>query len=184
MSSPATEEIDKNIVLIPPKTELRQKAVSTGSGNSAYRKAIKAAEEAIEQLSVEFDDWLNIEVDKLEEAATTIKNEGWNEKNSDALFTVSHDIKGQATTLGYPIITEICDTLCHLLEKVPETERLNLKIIDTFAMSIRLIISECEQNEDHPKASAISTGLRQMSMKIIKEEMEHAAKQKAATNKE
>lgn len=184
MSSPAPEETDKDVVLIPAKTELRQKAVTTGSGNSAYRQAIKAAEQAIEQLSVEFDDWLIMEVDKLEEATNIIKNEGWNETNSDTLFTISHDIKGQATTLGYPIISEICDTLCHLLEKIPDTTRLNLKIIETFAMSIRLIISECEQNEENPKASAISSGLRQMAMKIIKQEQTHAAKQKTSTTSE
>ncbi len=179
MSSPATKETDKDVVLIPAQTELRQKAVTTGSGNSAYRQAIKAAEQAIEELSVEFDDWLIMEVDKLEEASNIIKNEGWNETNSDALFTISHDIKGQATTLGYPIISEICDTLCHLLEKTPDTSRINLKIIETFATSILLIISECEQNEENQKASAISMGLRQMAMKIIKQEQTRATKQEA-----
>ena len=183
MNTPVEKKDNKDVVLIPPKTDLRQKVVVTGSGNSAYRQAIKAAEQAIEKLSVEFDDWLNLEVDKLEEVINTIKSEGWNETNADSLFTVSHDIKGQASTLGYPIITEISDTLCHLLEKVPDNAHISIKVIETFATSIRLILTQCEQNEENAKANAISSGLRQMAMKIIKSEMQKAGAQTEETNK-
>ncbi len=165
---------NKDMILIPAQTSLRQRAVMTGSSSSAFRQAIKAAEAAIEDLSVEFDDWINEDVDKMVNICNLIAKEGWNKENSDKLFIVTHDLKGQATTLGYPVITEICNTLCHMLEKIPDTSRISVQVVITFAESIRTIIGQCQKNEENPKANAISSGLRQMAMKIIRHEMEIA----------
>lgn len=166
------------VIFIPPKTELREKAIRAGSSNSAYKRAIQAAEDAIEVLSEEFSDWMDQEVDRLADALTTIRQTGWNEKAVDIVFTISHDLKGQASTLGYPVITEICNTLCHLLEKAPEPTRISLNVIETFIASIRTIIIQCDRNEDNTKANDISLGLKQMAMKILKHELNIAKAEK------
>lgn len=171
-----TESEPEEVVVIPAKTDLLQRAVTTGSPNTAYQKAIKAAEDAIEQLSVEFEDWMVTEIDRLSTCITNIRQNEWNEQAADELFTISHDIKGQATTLGYPIITEICETLCQLLEKAPQPTRISLNVIETFVQSIRTILDQCERNETNPKANAISLGLKQMTIKILKHEIELAEK--------
>lgn len=164
---------DKNEerILIPPQAELRRRAVKKGSGTNAFRKAIEAAEEAIEELSVEFDDWINNDINEMMLVCDQIKEEGWTDKNTDKLFTLTHDLKGQATTLGYPVITEICNTLSHLLEKMPETNRISLKVIETFAQSIRTIILQSDKDQQDQKAEAISVGLRQMALKILTHEL-------------
>jgi hypothetical protein len=35
------------------------------------------------------------------------------------LFTISHDMKGQAATFGYPLVSELGDRLCRLIEDHP-----------------------------------------------------------------
>ena len=169
------KNIKNDIVYIPAKTDLRDRVITGGSSNSAYQKAIRAAEEAIEQLSDEFDNWLTEEVDRLDKAVATLKTNGWNDDDKDVLFTISHDIKGQATTLGYPVITEICDTLCHLLEKAPNYNNISLNVIEIFASSIRSIIQQCQRGSDNEKANAISQGLRAMAMKILTHEIAQAS---------
>lgn len=170
---------DDKLIVIPAQTDLRKRVVSTGSGNSAFRKAIKAAEEAIEELSVEFDDWIQGDVEEIIKTCNLIKQDGWTENNKDRLFTLTHDLKGQATTLGYPVITDICNTLCHLLEKIPDTSNISPRVVETFAESINTILNQCDKNEDNEKAFAISSGLRQMAMKILKHELDKKARQTA-----
>ncbi len=162
----------EEMVVIPPKDDLRERVVIDGSPNNAYRRAVEAAEAAIEELSAEFDDWLNIELNNLLETLNGIRENGWDTAHGERLFTIAHDLKGQATTLGYPTITEICDTLCNLLEKIPNIERLSLNVVEIFVASIKTIIEQCERNSENPKASAISLGLRQMAMKILQQEFE------------
>ena len=176
--SQSENKAENGIIYIPAKTDLRDRVVTGGSSNSAYQKAIKAAEEAIEQLSDEFDNWLTVEVDRLDQSVATLKTKGWNDEDKDVLFTISHDIKGQATTLGYPVITEICDTLCHLLEKAPNYNHISLKVIEIFASSIRSIIQQCQRGSENEKANAISQGLRQMAMKILTHEITQASQAK------
>lgn len=174
------EENDEEeiIVIIPPMDDLRRRAIKDGSPSNAYRRAIEAAEQAIEQLSSEFGDWLNIELDRLTETIENMRRDGWQEDHADQLYTITHDLKGQATTLGYPTITEICDTLCNLLENIPDKQRLSLNVVEIFVTSIKTIIEQCERNEENQKAKAISLGLRQMALKIMQQEL--ALEQEAA----
>ena len=176
--SSSEKKAENDIVYIPAKTDLRDRVTTGGSSNSAYQKAIKAAEEAIEQLSDEFDNWLSVEIDRLDQSVVTLKSNGWNDEDKDELFTISHDIKGQATTLGYPVITEICDTLCHLLEKIPDYSHISINVIEIFASCIRSIVQQCQRGSDNDKANAISQGLRQMAMKILTHEIAQASKAK------
>lgn len=163
---------ESEVIIIPPNDELKNKAIIDGSSANAYNRAIKAAEEAIEQLSSEFGSWINMELERLLETVALIRKEGWNEELKDQLFTITHDLKGQATTLGYPTITEICDTLCNLIENMHRIERLSLNVVEIFVTSIKTIIDQCERNQENHKATAISLGLRQMAIKILQQENE------------
>jgi len=175
----AEETNNPDMIVIPANTELRDRVVTGGSRHSAYKSAIKAAEEAIQDLSVEFDGWLKVEIDRLALVFQVLKTNGWSEKTSDEIFTISHDIKGQATTLGYPVITDICDTLCHLLEKTPDVNRISLNVIDIFISSIHNIVQQCQRGEENKKANHIAQSLRVMAMKILQQEMKLAEAKQA-----
>lgn len=168
----AIENEQEEIVVIPPNDTLREKAIVDGSPNAALRRAVAAAEAAIGELSSEFDGWINTELTNLLETLDAIRQNGWDSTHGEQLFNIAHDLKGHATTFGYPAITEICDTLCNLLEKLPDINRLSLNVIEIFITSIKTIIEQCEQNDNNPKADAISLGLRQMAMKILQQELE------------
>lgn len=162
------------MIVIPPRTDLRDRVMKSGSADNASRKAIQAAEEAINDLSVEFDNWMNEAIDDLSEKVEIVKEEGMKSTSGNQLHTIVHDLKGQASTLGYPTVAEICDTLCNLLEKAPDVNRISPRIVEVHVQAIRTIVQECSKNQDDAKANAISLSLRQMVMKILKEEFEHA----------
>ncbi len=169
-------DTDGPMTIFPPDETLKNRVVKPGSNTNATRRAIKAAESAIEELSVEFDDWMQSELSKLCELLETVKEVGLTGEAGEQLFGAVHDMKGHATTFGYPTVTEICTTLCQLLEQVPDQSRICVKVIDIHVQAIKTIVSEGKKDEVDTKANAISLGLRQMSMKIIKQEIERLQK--------
>ncbi len=171
------EDDEVEMIVIPPRTDLREKALRDGSASNASKKAIKAAEEAIDELSGEFEDWMKEAIANLLEKIPAIEEHGLNSPSGEELHTIAHDLKGQATTLGYPVVSEICETLSNLIEKAPDKSRISPKIVEIHIKAIETIVHECTKNVDDPKANAISSSLRKMVMKILNEEYEKQAVQ-------
>lgn len=180
MSAEMPKAKEEEMIVIPARTDLKDRVLKPGSAGNACKKAIKAAESAIEELSVEFDDWMNSSIDDLLSKLPKVHQDGLASPAGEELHTIVHDLKGQATTLGYPIVSEICDTLCNLLEKTPDVSRISPKIAELHVRSVQTIVQECTKHQDDPKANAISAGLRQMVMKILKHEFERAEHLQAA----
>lgn len=45
------------------------------------------------------------------------------EAHVQGVFRISHDMKGQASTFGYPMITGVADSLCRFLERIETMDR-------------------------------------------------------------
>ena len=97
--------------VIETNTDLKQRCLKPGNENEAARQAIASAEQAMEKLSVNFDDWMASESIQLAKARDTAKSSGFAKKELLELFQAAHNMKGQATTLGYPFADEICSSL-------------------------------------------------------------------------
>jgi HPt (histidine-containing phosphotransfer) domain-containing protein len=91
-------------------------AMETGSEISLA--AVRRAEEALEELSEEFDDWMSEEVAHLVETHGEVAAGGYLGEAAEQFFRIAHDLKGEALTFGYPLVTRICASLCLLLETV------------------------------------------------------------------
>lgn len=76
---------------------------------------IARAENALENMKEEFAGWMDEEIEGLSVAVRE-----WTQSPNDPecvgeLFRRCHDLKGQAPTLGYPIVGRIAASLCQLL---------------------------------------------------------------------
>ena len=76
---------------------------------------LKNIEASIQAMSEEFLEAIGQQIDELMPLFQNIKSE---KKGMDDLFTKAHDIKGQAGTFGYPLITYVSNELCRFLEKI------------------------------------------------------------------
>jgi hypothetical protein len=56
------------------------------------------------------------------------------------LFTISHDMKGQATTFGYPLVSELGDQLCRLIEAEPTPSRETLSRMEKLVNGMAHVI--------------------------------------------
>lgn len=121
--------------------------------------AITRAERALDQLSENFDDWMRTETSKLLEARRVFRDTGFSRQGLEAIFGVAHDLKGHATTFGYPFAADICASLCRLIEACSGSDRLPPALIDQHVDAVVAMVREEAKGPDHPKASVLARKL-------------------------
>jgi chemotaxis protein histidine kinase CheA len=78
--------------------------------------AIDRANEAMKQVSGSFGEWLETDVAKLQGARLAAERAGWTDQALHDLFAAAHDLKGMGATYGFPLATQLCASLCRLIE--------------------------------------------------------------------
>lgn len=147
----------------PPRVstprELQRRCLLPGDGSQAAMNAVSRAEQALEQLSVNFDAWMRAEVRKLTAARETTRVSGLSGQPLDALFSAAHDLKGQATTLGYPFAADVCASLCRLIDTCAGRAPIPEELVDHHVDAVAAIVREKAKGHDHPKASILARKL-------------------------
>ncbi|QCK87070.1 Hpt domain-containing protein [Phreatobacter aquaticus] len=144
--------------VITPSHTLRNFARKMDTGDDSSGgidfDAIERAEAALAELSSEFDSWMDMEVARLVAARDDAAN-GMTAAIRAAVYTASHDIKGEAATFGYPLAGHIADSLCGLLDGIPETDRVPVSLVLQHVDAIRAIVRESAKGDNHPIALAL-----------------------------
>jgi len=153
--------------VITPPHALR-KAVSLAG--DAADDPVARAEAALEELSSEFDGWMQAECDRLEAARQDVKGGGFTQRTHDALFRAAHDIKGEASTFGYPAVAGVADSLCRLLEHTPEMGRIPLRLVDQHVDAVRAIVREYARPDLLDTATALTRRLREVTDEYLRQE--------------
>jgi len=95
------------------KNRLKEKTAGLAPGKvSISAEALEAAEQALTKMSEDYPDWVSGLIVKLQEQHGRCVDSP--EKRRDCfeeINHISHDMKGQGGTFGYPLITTIADSL-------------------------------------------------------------------------
>ncbi len=148
---------------LAPHEALKRRCLRPGDSNQAAVEAISNAENALEQLSVRFTDWMKVEVATLHEARMRAKQADFTPVTLERLFSAAHDLKGHAGTLGYPFAGDICASLCSLIEQRLRGAPLPPALVDQHVDAVRAILREQATGRDHPKASVLASKLCQVT---------------------
>ncbi len=160
--------------VIKPPEDLKGKAISSSGAGSDFGfdiAAIKRAEKALDGLSENFTDWMNIELDKLDEARQLIKKNNFSTETVEQLHNVAHDLKGQASTFGYPMATEFCAALCLLIETIPDINRLPITLIDQYVDAVRAVVREKVTDTEDEKSNKVLQELRKVTAEFVTQEI-------------
>ncbi len=95
------------------KNRLREKTAGLGGGNSRISdEALQAAENALKKMAEDYPDWVSNLIVKLQEQHGRCVDTPETRRDSfEVINTISHDMKGQGGTFGYPLITDFADSL-------------------------------------------------------------------------
>ena len=103
---------------------------------------VARAEKALAGLSGEFKNWMTIEADRLSAAHAAILRDGFTTENREELFRAAHDIKGDASTFGYPTAAVAAESLCRIIEHSPNLTEVPNGLIAHHVHAINAIFRE------------------------------------------
>ena len=84
-------------------------------GEGRISNALARAEAAVASLAQDYATWALADVAKARTAlAAAIDDPAGHAPHVEALFRVGHDLKGQGTSFGFPLVTKIGHSLCAL----------------------------------------------------------------------
>lgn len=174
-----TDAKDSDVEIISPPNALKDKVPSTGKGEPDYG-VVERAEKALGTMSVEFDDWLADEVEKLLSARAAVLAEGLSDATVENLYKASHDLKGTGETYGYPLISQVCTSLCTLLDSVPHPRAVPDGIIDHHVNAVRNMMKLEMKGPDDPQGSAVADKL----LEVVLEYADYEEKKKKMLDEE
>ena len=131
---------------------------------------VARAEAALAELAEDFAQWMEQECVRLDKARKTVRASGFNQGTRDALFLAAHDIKGQAATFGFPLVTPVADSLCRLIEHTPEMKRIPMELIDQHVDAVRAITHKNTRGDSEANAAKLAAKLRHVTEEFLAHE--------------
>jgi chemotaxis protein histidine kinase CheA len=154
---------DHEVIVVPNR--LKKKALRHAAAGDP--DPLSDAERALGELSAQFGSWMEDECRALEEARQLVHRRGLTDETRQALFRAAHDIKGHGTTFGYPMASDVADSLCRMIEHTPDASRIPLTFVDQCVDSVRAIIREHDRENAEAVAVELAKGLRALTDELL-----------------
>jgi hypothetical protein len=124
------------------KNRLKEKTAGLAPGKvSISPEALEAAEKALEKMAEDYPDWVSGLIVKLQEQHGRCVDSP--EKRRDcfeAINHISHDMKGQGGTFGYPLITTVADSLYGFTYSREEITDSQVELVKAHLDAMRAVI--------------------------------------------
>lgn len=170
--APKVSSFADHEVIVPPH-RLNRALSMTGRDIGPDLDAIARAEAALAGLSEDFPAWMGAEGERLDAARRRVARGGLKDAARGELFRAAHDIKGHATTFGYPLAADAADSLCRLIEHSPVADRVPLALVDQHVDAIRAIIREGARDAGDAVGAALVARLREVTDAFLVAENRH-----------
>lgn len=148
----------KSYGMIIPPNNLKKKVKITIVKDGRETEAIDNADAAMDAMADKFKEWLIDEVSKFDQCRKDMCVER-NVKNMSALHVVAHDVKGQAETMGFPLITLVSASLCKLIEVWENPETFPLDQLNNHVDAIKVMLSQDIRAANHPVGKKLTDAL-------------------------
>src|ERR1700692_1028863 len=115
-----TRYADHEVIVVPNR--LKKKAVRHAAAGDP--DPLSDAEQALGELSAQFASWMDDECRALEEARHLVHRRGLTDDTRQARLRPAPAIKGHGTTFGYPMASDVGDSLCRIIEHAADASRI------------------------------------------------------------
>jgi chemotaxis protein histidine kinase CheA len=153
-------------VIVPPN-KLKKAVEKLKPGVKVDFDPVARAEAALAELADDFSVWMDEECARLDAARNAVKASGITPGNRDVLFRAAHDMKGQAATFGFPQVAPVADSLCRLIEHIPDMTRLPMPLVDQHVDAIRAIIHRNTRGDSETNAARLAGKLRHVTEEFL-----------------
>lgn len=164
----ANKPIPPGVTIIEPTDALRRKAPLVM--NRRLAEVAKEAEATIQSQQTAYKARLAQDIENLHRLHLELLK-SMNAELLEEVRFIAHDMKGQGTTFGYPLITRICDTLVNFLAAKPPLNAKTLDVVTVHIDSLLLVVGNALVGE-HPDGLALVENLRRLLALVTPEKTE------------
>ena len=141
--------------------------------NGIDTEKLKQADEAVAALTDSYIFSAEKDVEDMKAVFVGITRKmNWRCEDMQRLYLLTHDMKGQAGTYGYHLLSNVCHKLCRFLEQgseiKPEMSELDLQVIDVHIRAIEFILKNHLTDECRQQGDELLKGLEEALQKALK----------------
>ncbi|MBT4489113.1 MAG: Hpt domain-containing protein [Rhodospirillaceae bacterium] len=125
------------VEFIPPSYELKTKAPMT---EQRLSPALSKIEDSLEKLKSEYLVWFKSDFERLQGALKSLVGSPNCKRKILDIYRISHDMKGQAGTFDYELVTDILHNLCEYLEDRDAVDADELHVIELHVNAVKLVV--------------------------------------------
>lgn len=161
--SAAECDAEQNFQIIHVPNTLRAKV---GGGERLDPKLVKAAQDAIDDLSDDFRTRAQAELEQVHQLVGSANAADDPAPYLKQIFGIVHDLKGQGSTFGYTLLTSIGDNLCRFMHRSGEMKREQLTIVIPHVDALRAVVRLDVKGSDDPIGKEIVASLHKLSKRM------------------
>lgn len=122
--------------------------------------AIRRAEKAVDKVAGEFEGLLGEELAELDRLMAVYRESG-SQQSLDALFRRVHNLRGQGTTLGFPLITRIGTSFCRYLIERDPARPVNAALVEQHLRALHVVLKQRQAKAGDAVANEVAAALEQ-----------------------
>jgi chemotaxis protein histidine kinase CheA len=146
-----------------PSKSLKEKVDSNGSVEGSFA----AANKAVEDLAIVFIERLPEDLNDIADALNALECNGNDAALKRKLFKLVHDLKGQAGTFDYMLVTVIGNDLCRFIEHSEEITPIQIKVMRFHLDAMQRVVDLKMTGDDNEQGQRMITTLQGMTQKVL-----------------
>jgi hypothetical protein len=140
MAANAQQDVDECEVIDSP-ISLKKFAYKTPGGDTLDMSVVAKAEAALQDISVDFPRWMSAEMEALRTKRDEFQVDGFDDESAREFFLHLHNVRGQAATLGFPLVGQLAGSLCEVVQHVPAKD-IPKEVVENHIDAILAIVNE------------------------------------------
>lgn len=133
------------------------------------KEMFERAEAAAKALSIQFPQFVQTEIEQLRMIASALSVASSAEaaqKEADHLLFAAHDLKWQGGSFGFPLVTLVAASLCHLVKQAKEFDAHIIAAIGVHIDTIAMIVNEILDPES-PEAKSLISEIESLALHLV-----------------
>ncbi|MFD2204996.1 hypothetical protein [Kiloniella antarctica] len=153
-----------------PTNNLKPKVPSRGGPE--LKDIVASAEEALSRMEGDYEIWVAKDVQKISDFLEGAKEslEMGAQSQSDfieEIHVVGHNIKGQAATFNFPLLTSAAKSLCHFIQEGGATAEKRLDLVEAHVNTMKIILAQKMKGNGGKSDRGLITALEQAVEKVL-----------------
>ncbi len=151
---------DRKASVIPSPGKLLKARLDRGRGDVMDRALLERAEAAVQGMSEDYHLSALDDIAELRGLARAVAEGAADDESATGrIYSIALDVKGQGATFGYPLVTQIGDSLVRFMDGRTRLGRRGAQIVAAHADALRAVLGNDIRGDGGPLGAKLLGGL-------------------------